>query len=533
MSFLDLLSADERRRLGWLLLLASTEGITTGLLLPLVNYVTVNEVDVATMGVIIVVYAAGLLLGYVLRVRSGIATAALLDGALRTLRTDIARSIRAAELRTIEGIEDLQTAFTRDIERLEELPQKLIDFVHYSFILLLTGVYVLVILRDGVLIWVLLAAALAACVYPAVARGRRAMRGENSAWSRFHTHLSNGLGGYKQLKLDPAARRAFTRELELRAKGLAQHRFIRDSTRRDLFVRSTFVIEFGLGVFLFAAPAYVELDAARIFEMVTVLFFTLGPSSYVAQELHTIVAADVAARNVLALRSRLAERQEPAPEEALVPRDFQRIELCDVSFAYRDASGEETFTVGPLNLVIDRGALVIIRGGNGSGKTTMMKLLAGLYQPSSGELRVDGERLSAESLGEYRERFTAIFGDQHLFKRAYGLDAEQDEVDELLRRFKLADVTAFKDGRFTKLDLSSGQHKRLAMIIALLERRPILLFDEWDAHQDPELRMYYYTELLPALQAEGRTIIAVSHDDRHFHRADVLVHLESGRQLGS
>ncbi len=531
MSFFDLLTSDERRRLGWLLLLASTEGITTGLLLPLVNYVTVNDLDVTTMVVIMVIYAAGLLVGYVLRVRSGIATAALLDGALRTLRTDVARSIRDAELRMVEGIEDLQTTFTRDIERLEELPQKLIDFVHYTFILLLIGFYVLVILRDGVLIWALIAAALAACVYPAVARGRRALRRENGAWSRFHTHLGDGLGGYKQLRLDPVARRAFARELERRAKSLAHHRFARDVTRRDLFVRSTFVIELGLGVFLFAAPAYVELDAARIFEMVTVLFFTLGPSSYVAQELHTIVAADVAARNVLSLQSRLAERQEPGSAEPATPGEFRRIELRDVSFVYRDEDGDETFKVGPLNLEINHGALVIIRGGNGSGKTTMMKLLAGLYRPTSGTILVDGEALSADRLAEYRERFTAIFGDQHLFARPYGLDFEQAEIDELLRRFKLSDVTSFKDGRFTKLALSSGQRKRLAMIIALLERRPLLLFDEWDAHQDPELRMYYYTELLPALQAEGKTVIAVSHDDRHFHRADVLVHLEGGRQL--
>jgi putative ATP-binding cassette transporter len=77
--------------------------------------------------------------------------------------------------------------------------------------------------------------------------------------------------------------------------------------------------------------------------------------------------------------------------------------------------------------------------------------------------------------------------------------------------------------------LSSGQRKRLALVVSLLEDRPILVFDELAADQDPAFRRFLYEELLPALKAEGRTVIAATHDDRYFHVADKVVKLEYGK----
>lgn len=66
------------------------------------------------------------------------------------------------------------------------------------------------------------------------------------------------------------------------------------------------------------------------------------------------------------------------------------------------------------------------------------------------------------------------------------------------------------------------------MVVALLEDRPIYFFDEWAADQDPKFRRYYYEVPLPALKSRGKTVLAISHDDRYFHCADRVITLENG-----
>jgi putative ATP-binding cassette transporter len=67
------------------------------------------------------------------------------------------------------------------------------------------------------------------------------------------------------------------------------------------------------------------------------------------------------------------------------------------------------------------------------------------------------------------------------------------------------------------------------MLTAYLEDRPIYLFDEWAADQDPVFKELFYREILPDLKAKGKTLIVISHDDRYFHLADRLIKLEDGR----
>ena len=73
-----------------------------------------------------------------------------------------------------------------------------------------------------------------------------------------------------------------------------------------------------------------------------------------------------------------------------------------------------------------------------------------------------------------------------------------------------------------------GQRKRIAMVVALLEDRPLYIFDEWAADQDPEFRHYYYEQLSPRPQAPRKNRLAISHDDRYFHCADRVVTLDYG-----
>jgi putative pyoverdin transport system ATP-binding/permease protein len=90
---------------------------------------------------------------------------------------------------------------------------------------------------------------------------------------------------------------------------------------------------------------------------------------------------------------------------------------------------------------------------------------------------------------------------------------------------------SYENGGFNSTDLSTGQRKRLALIAAILEDKPILILDEFAADQDPGFRKYFYETILIELKAMGKTVIAVTHDDHYFHVADRILKMDEGRVL--
>jgi putative ATP-binding cassette transporter len=265
--------------------------------------------------------------------------------------------------------------------------------------------------------------------------------------------------------------------------------------------------------------------------MLTVLF-TIGPLGVVVNGVQSLAKASAAVHNVTLLEQRLERFTSDWSAAAATPAmpDYSTIRLQAVRFDYVDQDGNSIFHVGPLDLTIARGEIVFVIGGNGSGKSTLLKLLTALYLPSTGALLVDNHPIGPLELPAYRAQFTAIFADFHIFQKLYGLYAVPAEtVQQLLAQFSLAQKTTFAADHFTTTQLSTGQRKRLAMIVALLEDRPIYVFDEWAADQDPEFRQHFYEHLLPDLVARGKTIIAVTHDERYFHIAHRLIKMELGQ----
>lgn len=170
-------------------------------------------------------------------------------------------------------------------------------------------------------------------------------------------------------------------------------------------------------------------------------------------------------------------------------------------------------------------------GGNGSGKSTLAKLITGLYVPDSGEIRLNGISIDDGNREMYRQLFSTVFADFYLFDRLVGL--QQVDLDErakmYLDRLQLSDKVVVRDGKLSTTALSQGQRKRLALLTAYLEDRPIYLFDEWAADQDPLFREIFYQQLLPELKQRGKAVLVISHDDRYFHLADRLLKLDYGQ----
>jgi putative ATP-binding cassette transporter len=129
----------------------------------------------------------------------------------------------------------------------------------------------------------------------------------------------------------------------------------------------------------------------------------------------------------------------------------------------------------------------------------------------------------------YRELFSTVFSQFHLFDRLYGMeDTDPELVQATLEEMQLSGKTRFEAGRFTDINLSTGQRKRLALAVTLLENKEILVFDEWAADQDPHFRKYFYEVVLKRLKDEGKTVIAVTHDERFWNHADRVIKMEYG-----
>ena len=285
------------------------------------------------------------------------------------------------------------------------------------------------------------------------------------------------------------------------------------------------------GVVIFVLPAFFDGYTDVIYKIAAAVIFSLGPVTAITSATHLYAKAETGLGHVHRIEQRLdaLATQPTEPADGAGFGGFQRIDFREVTFSYRDQAGDPLFTFGPWDFSLRRGEIVFLVGGNGSGKSTATKLLCGLYRPDAGRILVDGAEVDPSSMQDYRELFAAIFPDFHLFDRLHGLhDVDPRAVDEMLARMELEAKVTFEDGQFSTTDLSTGQRKRLAMAASLLEDRDIYLFDEWAADQDPHFREIFYRELLPGLRRQGKTVIAVTHDDRYWSLCDRRLTLDFG-----
>jgi len=287
-----------------------------------------------------------------------------------------------------------------------------------------------------------------------------------------------------------------------------------------------------LAVIIFVLPLYSVADKVNIVQIATVILFIMGPLGELIGAVPVIMRSNAAVGNIRALEKVLEDSSggsasEPAPDR----QDFSEIRLEEAAFVYDDSPGRESFRLGPLSLSVNRGEIVFLVGGNGSGKSTFLKILTGLYPPIHGKIMMDGLLITESRLAEYRSLFSSVFTDYHLFDQLYGfLETSPARVEALLEEMQLARVIHLgRDGKFTSTNLSSGQKKRLALIVAILEERPVFVLDEFAADQDPYFRKYFYEVLIHRFRMEGRTVFAATHDYHYFSRADKVWKMEFGQ----
>lgn len=367
-------------------------------------------------------------------------------------------------------------------------------------------------------------------------RGVKGFNAARDSEDELQKHYRAIAEGAKELRLNRARRRrVYVDQLQRTVDRISavQVRSINlFVTARALGTMLFFVV---IGVALTLRPfLWPDSPAAVSSGFVLVLLYMRGPIDQVIGILPSLGRAQVAMRRIADLSEKFSTPEQDllaAPSTAPDGLDrIESIELRGVSYTFRSAPGGRPFVLGPVDLHVRRGDIVFIVGENGSGKTTLIKLLLGLYAPQDGTVLRDGVPVLTETRDDYRQLFTTIFSDYYLFEDLMrGAGVVPDIAERYLERLEVAHKVSVENGVFTTTDLSTGQRKRLALMNAWLEERPVLVFDEWAADQDPAFRHIFYTELLPDLKRLGKTIIVISHDDRYFGIADHLVRLRNGK----
>jgi cyclic peptide transporter len=352
----------------------------------------------------------------------------------------------------------------------------------------------------------------------------RAMRESQDAMLNGYKGM---LDGSAQLAIDAAQKRHFYAS-ELHGLALT----LRGNERRfrlywDLNRAVTVALIFLMLGALIQAARFLG-DQSLVLTYALIVTYCAGPFAVVVNLLQLFSQARVSLGKI----ENLQIDAETEPQDPPQPPAWKSIRFAQVEFAYRTEGSETPFVLGPIDLEIHRGEVMFITGGNGSGKSTFIKLLLGLAEPTAGDIFVDGVRQAWNDNASYRALFSMVLADFHLFRQvldADGKPAADADVEALLARFNLSAAVKVKDGVFDTVRLSQGQKKRLALVAAIARRRDIYVLDEWAADQDPHYRKVFYEEIIPWLAANGATVVAVTHDDRYFDAADRQVDFEAGR----
>lgn len=358
----------------------------------------------------------------------------------------------------------------------------------------------------------------------------RSVAKQESQVNAFYTDF---LFGFKEIKMNSS--RSFDLTLDM----VNESKKAKDQKSNVLVLMTNFfnflqiLLYVVVGVMVFIVPLLSEDFSKHVTTAATTALFLAGSLTGVITSIPGLSEANVSAQRLQALEKHL----ESGESEEIINRhedfkDVRSIIFRDVTYQYSSKSLKNRFVLGPVSYTFEAGKVYFIRGNNGSGKTTLMRILTGLYQPTTGEVLVNNKEISVPSTNDYRDLFAVVFSDFFLFNKLYGIHGvEQDEIDRLLEVFQMQGKVSIENNAFSDLNFSTGQRKRIALIVALLEKKQFIILDEWAADQDPEFRQEFYEQIIPHLRAMGKTVIAITHDNHYYDKADHVLYMVNGKPL--
>lgn len=519
------------------ILLATVCGIISGasstLLIVLINRLldrTNQTSELLLMG-----FAALCLLNLISAVTSQILLITLSEGAVYDMRMKLTRGILMTPLRKLEqlGSHRLLTTLTEDIRNLNS-GLLCVPVIGVQMIVIAGCLVYLGWLSLPLLAFVIGFMALAVISYHLPARfALNRLKKAREKQDTLFKHFEAVTHGTKELKLNRGRRHLFFSTIfEPTAQLYRSNNILGFSIYASAANWGYMMFFIMLGLLLFFLPNGLGISQTVLTGATLIILYLRAPLETIFTLVPELGRSQVSLEKLehlgLSLTPELPGQETPFET---APGSEVSFELKNVVHRYHHEGEGQDFLVGPVDLTFYKGEIVFIVGGNGSGKTTLAKILTGLYTPEAGEIIYAGRRVSDLNRDDYRQQFSAVFSDFYLFENLLGLQQGQSEqqLRDYITQFQLHHKVKVNDGKFSTLDLSQGQRKRLALITAYLEDRPVYLFDEWAADQDPVFKDLFYTVLMPEIKRRGRTVICITHDEKYFAKADRIVKLDYGQ----
>jgi putative ATP-binding cassette transporter len=460
------------------------------------------------------------------------------EGLLHRMRIRLFDAVRRADMVTVEhiGRAALNNAVLQETETLARTVPMLVLGGQQAVMLVFLAIYLAWLSPLAfVMTFSFSGIALAVRFSRMVSLGR-SMRAAQSAELAVFDGLTDLLRGFKEVRMSVPRANGVLRDLRVLS---ATARHVNTATKKQwgwefaLFQAMFYTL---IGMMVFIVPLFTMSYHTVVVQATIVTMFIVYPVVTLAYITPMVSQTEFALANIESMTERLKAASGEVPDESAqaLARTPSSIALREAAFSYKGEDGTKGFEVGPLSEEFRSGEITFITGGNGSGKSTMLRMLTGLIPLAGGHLLADGELVDTGQMQSYRDQFSAVLSDYHLSRRLYGVDCtDPARMNSLLARLEMQDKVSIRDGAFTTIDLSTGQRKRLALTVALLEDKRVIVLDEWAAGQDPYFRRVFYETLLPELKAQGKIVICVTHDDRWFGLADRVLHMSEGRFAGA
>jgi ATP-binding cassette, subfamily B, bacterial MsbA len=343
------------------------------------------------------------------------------------------------------------------------------------------------------------------------------------------------VGGYKVVKVHNGEQYEMDRfgEMSKRLRGYQMRMTVSGGLAQPL---TQFLASIALAIVITIAVVQASHDQTTVggfVAFVTSMLLVISPLKHLIDVNQPLQRGMTAAELIFGL---IDEPAEPEGGGKPLERARGEIEFRNVSFEYgpgtRSILESVTFSAAP-------GEMIALAGPSGSGKTTLVNLLPRFFDPSGGQILVDGVPLADYDIHALRSQIAMVSQDVTLFNDtvannvAYGQKADPARVEEALRAANLWDtIAALPDGINTLvgdngMKLSGGQRQRLAIARAIYKDAPILILDEATSALDSESERHVQAALETLMK--GRTTLVIAHRLSTIERADRILVMEAGR----
>ena len=518
----------------WLLIASVLAGLISGLCSARLIMLANRALNV-THSTEIYLFLALLILMFVAGALSMISLVILSQRCIYKLRILMCETILKCPLRHIEdlGTNKLFVTLTGDIQNVSQallaIPVLCINcaillgcFIYIGAFSLKIAEFLIIFIIGGILVY-------RVPLIKAINHLHTAREKEDVLFAHFQTIVD----GVRELKLNKLRRdNFFKKDLEVTAMFNKNFNIKGMSLFSGAVALGQLLFFLMLGILLFIIPKLFRMDHEAFSGVIIGVIYMILPLTSIINTLSSFGRANVAYKKIQKIHSKIAafSPKENFDSRAVALYSIFSISLSNVIYKY-SSSNEDVFTLGPISMTLRPGEITFLVGGNGCGKSTTAKLITGLYAPEAGTVQLNDVVINDDNREWYHQHFSAIFSEFHLFDRLCfnENDINQELLTQYMEMLQLINKVKILDGKFSTLNLSKGQRKRLALLSAYLEDKPVYLFDEWAADQDPLYRKFFYTTLLSELKLKNKCIIVITHDEHYFHIADNIINMDYGK----